>query len=68
MPIFEYHCNKCNCTFEQLVLSADDTEPQCPTCCAEDVDKLISAGSFRPHGVPTGSGGFSEPACRPSGG
>ena len=68
MPIFEYRCNQCNCTFELLIMSADDAAPQCPTCCTIDLEKLISSGAIRPHGVPTGSGGFSEPACRPSGG
>ena len=68
MPIYEYRCNSCNCTFEQLTLSANDPDPQCPSCCDEDVEKLMSAGAIRPRGIPTGSGGFKEPACRPSGG
>jgi len=68
MPIYEYRCNKCECTFEYLALSANDPDPQCPSCCSEGIEKLISAGAIRPKGIPTGSGGFSEPACRPSGG
>ncbi|NNG00531.1 MAG: zinc ribbon domain-containing protein [Desulfobacteraceae bacterium] len=68
MPIYEYKCNDCNCQFEQLTLSADDPSPHCPTCCKPNVTKLMSAGSIRPQGVPTGSGGFSAPtSCKPSG-
>lgn len=68
MPIYEYRCTACNCTFEHLVLRADEPAPACPTCCRTDVEKLISAGAIRPQGVPTGSGGFKPPSCRPAGG
>ena len=68
MPIYEYFCEKCQCQFELLVLSSDDSSPECPACCGHNVKKLISAGSFRPQGVPSGSGGFKAPKCRPSGG
>ena len=34
---------------------------------AKDVIKLMSAAAVRPQGIPTGSGGFKEPACKPSG-
>jgi putative FmdB family regulatory protein len=68
MPIYEYLCKKCHCTFEQLSFSSSDPDPQCPTCCTEDVEKLMSAGAIRAKGIPTGSGGFSEPSCKPSGG
>ena len=63
MPIFEYVCENCDCHFEQLVLSPKDPHPECPKCCANNVKKLISAGNVRPHGIPTGSGGFKPPAC-----
>jgi hypothetical protein len=32
------------------------------------VEKLMSAGAVRPHGIPTGSGGFQPPPCKPSAG
>ncbi|RZB34314.1 MAG: hypothetical protein SRB1_00082 [Desulfobacteraceae bacterium Eth-SRB1] len=63
MPIFEYVCKNCDCRFEQLVLSPKDPPPECPKCCGNNVKKLISAGNVRPHGIPTGSGGFKAPAC-----
>ncbi len=68
MPIYEYRCNQCKCEFETLKLSAQDPEPQCPSCCSSQVQRLMSAGAFRPEGIATGKGGFKAPKCRPSGG
>ncbi len=70
MPIFEFECKKCNHQFEQLFLSSDRDLPECPKCRAKNARKLISAGSVRPNGIPTGAGGFKPPACggAPSGG
>ncbi|MFO7560026.1 MAG: zinc ribbon domain-containing protein [Desulfobacterales bacterium] len=68
MPIFEFSCRKCRHEFETLFLSSDDPKPVCPKCKSTSVEKLISAGAVRPHGIPTGSGGFDQPACVPSGG
>jgi putative FmdB family regulatory protein len=66
MPIFEYLCESCGNQFEQLCLKSDDEVNQCPKCGAEKVKKLMSAASFRPQGIPTGSGGFKPPACATS--
>jgi len=66
MPIFEYSCKKCNHQFERLVFPSDEQVPECTKCRGNDVEKLMSATSFRPHGIPTGSGGFDAPACKPS--
>ncbi len=68
MPIYEFACKKCGQEFEALFLSQDDPDPTCPKCQSKKVEKLISAGSVRPNGIPTGSGGFKAPACAPSGG
>jgi putative FmdB family regulatory protein len=68
MPIFEYRCEECDCIFEHLVLNDKDAEPKCPTCCGKRTKRLMSAASFRPAGIPKGSGGFKAPNCRPSGG
>lgn len=67
MPIYEYACHSCRCQFEKIVFASDESDIQCPTCCSNDVLKLISAGSIRPEGIPKGSGGFTPPACKPSG-
>ena len=68
MPIFEFKCKKCDEQFEYLMLSSNDDAPECPKCGHKKVQKLMSAGSVRPHGIPSGSGGFSLPKCAPSGG
>ena len=68
MPIFEYRCDACGHQFELLVFSSDETKPVCPQCNAGRVQKLMSAGSVRPNGIPTGSGGFTPPACKTTGG
>lgn len=68
MPIYEYQCTKCGCNFEYLKLSEGEPEPRCPSCCGTDVKRLISAGSIRAQGIPTGGGGFKGSGCRPSGG
>ncbi len=67
MPIYEFECGKCNHRFETLVLSSGDTPSACPECKSKKIGKLISAGSFRPNGIPTGSGGFDAPACAQKG-
>lgn len=68
MPIYEYHCDTCDCNFETLVLSRSDEETECPQCCGDNITKLMSASSCRPNGIPTGSGGFDAPNCSPAGG
>jgi putative FmdB family regulatory protein len=68
MPIYEYQCKACCHCFEELVFSSDAPAPQCPKCQCEDIQKLMSAGCVRAQGIPTGSGGFKGPACKPSGG
>ena len=68
MPIYEYRCAKCRCEFEHLTLSGSEPAPKCPTCCGQQVKKLVSAGAIRPAGIPAGSGGFTPPKCAPSGG
>ena len=70
MPIHEYQCESCNCTFEYLKLNENDPDPICPTCCGNNLRRLISAGAIRPGGIARGKGGFStpNPKCKPSGG
>lgn len=40
MPIFEYACRQCACTFETLVRSS--TVPECPHCHSTQLDKQLS--------------------------
>ncbi len=67
MPIYEFQCKACCHCFEVLVFPSDAATHVCPQCGCDDVQKLISAGCVRPHGIPAGSGGFKAPACKPSG-
>ena len=68
MPIYEYQCRSCCHCFEYLALSSDEAAPPCPECQCADVEKLMSAGCIRAHGIATGKGGFdAKAACKPSG-
>ncbi len=67
MPIYEYQCKACCHCFEELMMSTSDPAPNCPECDCKDVEKLMSAGCVRAQGIPSGSGGFAAPACKPSG-
>ena len=51
MPIYEYHCEKCDKDFECLVFG--DEKPDCPTCQSTDVCRLMSTCGF----ISKGSGG-----------
>ena len=44
MPIFEYHCDSCNCHFEKLVLTKSDQKIDCPKCSGK-TKRLISGGA-----------------------
>ncbi|PID73549.1 MAG: transcriptional regulator [Desulfobacterales bacterium] len=66
MPIYEFKCNDCGKEFEQIICGADEDSPSCPECGAANLTKLISAGCVRPHGIPTGSGGYDPPPCQGS--
>lgn len=63
MPIFEYVCRDCQRRFETLVLPGEREAPACPDCGGRDAQKLVSAGAVRPHGIPTGGGGWKLPKC-----
>jgi len=67
MPIYEFVCEDCQQEFETLVSISDKTLPKCPKCDSGKVKKKMSACGIRPHGIPTGSGGFKPPACSPGG-
>ena len=42
MPIFEFHCQPCDRTFELLILPGRRKKPACPACGGGDVRKLLS--------------------------
>lgn len=40
MPLYSYHCSKCDKDFELLVTSSDTAA--CPTCGGNKLDRLVS--------------------------
>ena len=46
MPIFEFHCVKCDKDFEKLVFG-NDPDVECPHCGQKDVQKLMSTCAFK---------------------
>jgi len=51
MPLYEYHCEPCDQTFETLIRSAGDLA-HCPRCGSVEVEKLLSV----PAAAQTGRG------------
>lgn len=51
MPIYEYHCEPCEHTFETLVRGGGDVA-RCPKCGSPDVSKQLSV----PAAAQTGRG------------
>lgn len=46
MPVYEYHCSKCNKTFDELKPMGDRHQALCPTC-GLSCKVLISKSSFK---------------------
>ncbi len=62
MPLYEYHCEPCDHTFETLVRSDRDV-PRCPRCGSVDVAKEFSVPAAAQSGSPRGA---SLPMCGPA--
>jgi putative FmdB family regulatory protein len=60
MPIYEYHCEPCEHTFETLIRSSSDAA-RCPKCGGLDVAKQFSV----PAAPQTGRSG-ELPVCSPA--
>jgi len=48
MPLFEYHCPKCNHQFELLVMGS--TAPACPECNSKKLEKMLSTFAVNING------------------
>lgn len=55
MPIYEYHCNKCEKDFEELVLGSNPVV-KCPACQSSEVAKKMSACAFKAGSQFVGTG------------
>jgi len=42
MPLYEFHCNRCDCDFEELVMG-EGQDVRCPSCKGKRIKKLMSA-------------------------
>lgn len=64
MPIFEYHCQECNATFERLVLRPQaGTVVDCPQCSSVQTTKLFSTFCTQ-GGTTAAAAGLSAPSFR----
>jgi putative FmdB family regulatory protein len=50
MPIYEYQCGSCGHSLESLQKISDAPLLDCPACGAANLQKLVSAASFRLKG------------------
>ena len=67
MPIYEYHCDDCQGTFEVLTSFANRDHTQtCPTCSGERSQVRVS--SFASLGVELAGDGFAAPTAATGGG
>lgn len=67
MPIYEFQCNKCGNTFEQLVLHSDrEDDFICPSCGEGDICRLLSSFSCGSSDVAGELGSAPSSGCSPS--
>ena len=59
MPIYEYSCKACDCTFETLLRnSEEEASVRCPRCDGERVERVLSCFSSS-----SGAGGALKSSC-----
>jgi putative FmdB family regulatory protein len=67
MPIYEYACQACGRTFEELVLRrSEEDEVRCPKCKGRRVEKLVSRPAAARSGG-DGGGAAASAGCGPVG-
>ncbi len=63
MPIYEYHCEECNETFDKFVRSISGSiEVECPKCHSKRCRKNVSRFGT------VGAGSVRGSSCAPTGG
>lgn len=69
MPIYEFHCEKCECDSEILVRSSDWKGTKCPHCGSTKLDKKFSTfassagGTNEASACGMGNGGGGGGCC-----
>lgn len=71
MPLYEYHCAKCDANIELLIRNAEE-KPECPTCGGTKLERLLSVASGHVAGGSSSlpmmpPGGCARPGCGPGG-
>ncbi len=68
MPIYEFHCGKCERDSEILVRSSDWTGTQCPHCGSSKIEKKFSTFASSAAGSAAGSAAPSPGKSKGGGG
>ena len=50
MPLYEFQCDECNQSFEELLFGSAIDTVTCPDCGSSDIHKLISTFASRISG------------------
>jgi len=67
MPLYEFTCEECGATFEELVgAGLDGLGVTCPECGSEKIEKLVSR--FASAGASASKGGDGGGSCGPGSG
>jgi putative FmdB family regulatory protein len=64
MPMYEYHCRKCEHSFEALVFDGDKVD--CPECHSEKLERLLSLPGL-PGAAPSPGSSCGDPSLPPCG-
>ena len=66
MPLYEYHCPKCDANIELLIRNAQE-KPTCPNCGGTRLEKLLSVPAGHVAGgsssLPQMQSGCGKPQC-----
>ncbi|UCF80624.1 MAG: zinc ribbon domain-containing protein [Acidobacteriota bacterium] len=66
MPIYEYRCRACDCTFERMQKFSDPPVRKCPKCGKGKVEKLISRSAIKFEGTGWYVTDYARKSARPS--
>ncbi|HVS69747.1 MAG TPA: zinc ribbon domain-containing protein [Phycisphaerae bacterium] len=56
MPIYEFHCDQCDATFEQMMtMSQRDAKVKCPACGSKKTGRKLSVVAVGASGASAGA-------------